>query len=94
MKKVLIFIFGILVGIGISFSEYDYIHEKKYVTLNQDYELANGGVLKKGTKLKYNTSFPKGFEQYTLYLNMPIGADNETTIKKENFSIIHIGLNQ
>ena len=88
MKKVLIFIFGILVGIGISFFGYIFLDGKKYATLNQDYELVNGGILKKGTKIKYNASFPEGFEQYSLYLNMPIWIDNEITIEKENFAVI------
>lgn len=88
MKTVLIFILGILIGIGISFFGYSYLHGNKYATLNQDYKLANGGILKKGTKIKYNTSFPEGFEQYTLYLNMPVWTDNKITIEKENFAVI------
>jgi len=88
VKKVLIFILGILVGIGISFCGYIYLNGKKYATLNQDYELSNGGILKKGTKIKYNGSFPEGFEQYTLYLNMPIWTDNDISNEKEKFSVI------
>lgn len=88
MKTVLIFILGILLGIGISFFGYIYFDGNKYATLNQDFKLANGGVLKKGTKIKYNTTFPEGFEQYTLFLNMPIWTDHQITINKENSAVI------
>lgn len=88
MKTALIFILGILSGIGISLSGYNYLHGKEYVTLSQDYKLENGGILKKGTKIKYNSSFSEGFEQYTLYLNMPVRVDHQITIEKENFTVI------
>lgn len=88
MRTLSILLLGIIIGIGISLIGYHYLHGKKYVTLNQDYRLANGGMLKKGTKIKYLNSFSEGFEQYSLFLNMPIGIDNDLTIEKENYALI------
>lgn len=88
MTKALIFILGVLIGMGLALLGYKCLHGNKYITLNQDYRLGNGGILKKGTKIKYNSSFSEGFEQYTLYLNLPIWRNNETTTTEENFTVI------
>jgi hypothetical protein len=88
VKKGLVFLLGILLGIYISYIGYKFIHGNKYAILNQDYQLSNGGVLKKGTKIKYNSTFSEGFEQYTLYLNMSSSINNDFTFEKESFTVI------
>jgi hypothetical protein len=88
MKTTSIFILGILFGMGISVFGNNYLNGNKYAILNQDYELANGGILKKGTKIKNIGSFPEGFEQYILYLNMPRWVYNELTMEQEKSPII------
>lgn len=50
---------GILFGIGISLFGYNYLNGKRYATLNQDLQLSNGGILRKGIKIKYNAFFQK-----------------------------------
>lgn len=84
----MIFILGIVVGILISIFGYSYLDGNKYATLNEDFSLPNGGLLKKGTKIKYNASFSEGFRQYIMYLNMPSWTDNEITFEKEKYSVI------
>jgi hypothetical protein len=79
---------GIIIGILISIFGYIYLHGNKYATLNEDYSLPDGGLLKKGTKLKYNAAFPEGFTQYIMYINMPSWTDNDITFEKEKYAVI------
>lgn len=88
MKRISIFILGILFGIAVSIFGYSYLHGKEYLILQEDYKLDNGGILKKGTKIKYNRSFSEGFEQYCLYLNTPIQTDKNIMKVEDRFMII------
>lgn len=71
MKKLIIavFIIGFTLGCGISFLLINQLmHE--YITLDQDYKMDNGSVIKKGTFLEVDKGFSEGFTRYFLYINI------------------------
>jgi len=87
MKSLATFLLGLILGIGICFLGFNYETNVEYAELNQDFELANGGVLKEGTKIKYKASYPEGFSQYSLYLN--IGSENnKLSLRREEHDVI------
>jgi len=71
MKYFLALGLGIIIGIISTITTYYFLtSDYKYVELEKDYLLANGGILKAGTLVKQDTEFPEGFTQYRLYINV------------------------
>jgi uncharacterized protein YxeA len=67
-KILVILIIGIILGFFIS--KKMSFEKPSYVVLQSDYYHQELGILKKGTKLKYDQGFSEGFTRYILYLNI------------------------
>lgn len=52
----------------------------KYIRLEEDFVIANGGIIKKGTYLRVDESFSEGFTRYILFLNYK--GDSGTTFEE------------
>lgn len=77
-NKLIYFIFGLLSSTLI-FIIYNYFNGKNsiknspYFVLNKDYNVGELGILKKGTKLKFDKGMSEGFSRFILYLNIKGG---------------------
>lgn len=80
-KLFLSFLMGGLLG-AVLLQFYFYFPKKNnYVILQQDYNIEDVGVLKKGTKLKIDKGMSEGFTRYVLYLNFK-GGNTQPSIEK------------
>ncbi|MCX6148495.1 MAG: hypothetical protein NTW25_14775 [Candidatus Kapabacteria bacterium] len=87
-NKVIYFALGLLSSVVIA-SIYNYFHEdesiknKPYFVLNKDFNVGELGLLKKGTKIKFDKGMSEGFSRFILYLNIKggdISKENETDV--------------
>ena len=76
------FVLGYLLAKKVSFEK------PSYSELPQDYYQNELGLIKKGTKLKYDKGMSEGFSRYILYINISDG-DNLQLKKSENFNEIN-----
>lgn len=74
-------VIGFFVSKEISFSK------PSYVVLQNDYFHQELGLLKKGTKLKYDEGMSEGFSRYILYINIT-DADKLKLEKSNNINEI------
>lgn len=71
MKKILIFISGIVAGVIVGYILKDEVYvNNTYVKLKNDYCVEDVGFLEKGTLLKFDQAYSEGFSRYILYLNL------------------------
>lgn len=72
MKKILLILIPAWLGftLGILFMMPGNI-SNEYFELTNDFCLQEVGILKKGTKVKFDQSFPEGFSRFTLSVNVP-----------------------
>lgn len=83
-SRIITYMVGILSGVLICVIYGWTTQNYSYVVLPRDYEVGeNGGLLKKGVKLRVDEGFGEGFTRYILYLNIrdsePIELDSEVT---------------
>ena len=75
MKRIYIYILGLISGIVLMIF-LDYIlTDYSYVELQSDFKIANIGQLEKGAKLKIEKGFSEGFTRYSLLLNLHDGEN-------------------
>ncbi len=80
-KILLVLIIGIILGFLMS-KEISF-EKPKYVILQNDYFHKELGLLKRGTKLRFDEGMSEGFSRYILYLNIS-DADN-LKLKTSNY---------
>ena len=73
MKRIYIYIIGLISGIILMISLDFILTDYSYVELQSDYKIANIGLLEKGAKLKIEKGFSEGFTRYSLFLNLHDG---------------------
>lgn len=76
-SKATIFLLGTVFGVAILLIK-DHIsfyksNKERYFVLQRDYRIENGGLLKKGTSLKFDEGMSEGFDRFILYLNVKGG---------------------
>jgi len=79
-KTLIVLIVGIILGFLIS--KKVSFERPSYVVLQSDYFHQELGLLKKGTKLRYDEGMSEGFSRYILYIN--ISDANKLTLEKSN----------
>lgn len=77
MKRIYIYITGLISGIILMILLDFIVTDYSYVELQSDYKIANIGQLEKGAKLKIEKGFSEGFTQYSLLLNLHDGEKTE-----------------
>jgi hypothetical protein len=80
-KTLVVLIIGAVLGFFIS--KKVSFEKPKYVILKSDYFHQELGLLKKGTKLRFDEGMSEGFSRYILYLNIS-DADN-LKLEKSNY---------
>lgn len=73
LKTLIVLILGIILGYLIS--KKVTFEKPSYAVLQSDYYHEELGLLKKGTKLRYDKGMSEGFSRYILYINIS-DADN------------------
>lgn len=81
----------IIVGVYNYFNGEKSIKNNPYFVLNRDYNVGELGLLKKGTKLKFDKGMSEGFSRFILYLNIKGG---DISKEKETDVIIPYWLNE
>jgi hypothetical protein len=76
------FVASILATIYSFFLLNDNRNGSTYFILNKDYQLGENGMLKKGTKIKFDKGMDEGFDRFILYLNLKGG--DVTKIKEQS----------
>lgn len=79
-KILVVLIIGIVLGFFVARKAS--IEKPKYVILQSDYYHQELGLLKKGTKLRFEKGMSEGFSRYILYLN--ISDADKLELKKSN----------
>lgn len=95
-NKVIYFALGILSSVVIVsiynyFQEDESIKNNPYFILNKDYKVGELGLLKKGTKIKFDKGMSEGFSRFILYINIKGG---DISKEKETDIIIPYWLNE
>ena len=91
-KNFLYFIGGFILASLLLVAYYKYnsnkfLEDTPYFILNKDYEIEKNGVLKKGTKVKFDKGMDEGFSRFILYLNIKGGDIKKDTTEQSNIII-------
>lgn len=91
--KIIYFTLGAFAGIAFAlfyFYTNKKTNDKKYIylTLNSDFCIEGGGLIPKGSYIRFDESFPEGFTRYILYLNVPDNYSGNVFSSQHEYEII------